>query len=65
MSENLLNTVLVNQLIIMHVLSALIEPHCKGSAMDKHGETRRNVALIERIHATEDALGFSRGQIFE
>jgi len=48
---------LENQESILLGISALLTPHCKGSANDKNGETSANVRLIKCYHNTRKLLG--------
>lgn len=57
-----LRQILLNQREILNGLSALLTPHCKGSAYDANGETRCNNALINRYHETEQILGLDWGE---
>lgn len=58
----ILRQILLNQREILNGLSKLLTPHCKGSAYDTNGETRCNVALIDRYHETEQILGLEWGE---
>lgn len=62
MDEKIITQILKNQLVIIHALSALLTPHCKG-IMDNHSETKRNAALIDRMHETEKLLGLGYGEL--
>lgn len=48
--------ILNNQIVILHALSIFLTPKCKGSLLDKLGETRCNIDLIDRIHVTGKLL---------
>lgn len=48
--------ILDNQRVILHALSIFLTPKCKGSILDKLGETSCNIDLIDRMHATEKLL---------
>ena len=52
-----LRQILLNQREILNGLSKLITPNCKGDINDANGETRCNVALINRYHETEQIFG--------
>ena len=49
--------ILENQEAILAGLSALLAPHCRGSALDANGETRSNNRLINCYHKTRKMLG--------
>lgn len=57
-----LRQILLNQREILNGLSKLLTPNCKGSINDANGETRCNVALINRYHETEQLLGLEWGE---
>lgn len=61
-SEEVLTQILINQREILHGISCLLAPNCKGGCNDKNGETRCNVALINRFHETEQLLGLNWGE---
>ena len=48
--------ILENQEIILLGLSKLLIPYCKGSILDKNGETRINNKLIDAYHLTRKTL---------
>lgn len=48
--------ILYNQEIIMLGLSKLLTSHCKGSILDKNGETRTNILLIDAASNVEKVL---------
>lgn len=62
LKDDVLKQILLNQREILHGLSVLITPHCKGSLNDANGETRCNIALINRFHETEQILGIEWGE---
>lgn len=57
-----LRQILLNQREILNGLSKLLAWRCNGSANDTNGETRCNVALINRYHETEQILGLDWGE---
>lgn len=61
-NEEVLTQILVNQREILHGISCLLAPNCRGSHNDTNGETRCNVALINRFHETEQLLGLGWGE---
>lgn len=61
-SSDVLKQILLNQREILHGLSTLITPMCRGSVLDKNGETRCNNLLIDRYHETEQILGLEWGE---
>ena len=54
--NNIEREILDNQRVILHALSIFLTPKCKGSLLDKLGETRCNIDLIDRMHITEKLL---------
>jgi hypothetical protein len=49
--------ILENQEIIMLTLNKLLTPYCKGSILDRNGETQANICLIDNYHKTRKILG--------
>lgn len=53
--KDALTLILQNQVVMINAISKLLTPKCKGM-MDKNGETRANVSLMDQYHRTKDYL---------